>query len=131
MNWVRDEARRRKRHATLTDDDRTFDERGDPAVGRVRAAGLSTAQARPSISASCSRHSDGMDQLVDADREIIELRHHAGMSFKRHRRSVERTGRYALARHHARSANQRTTARFAVAGFEGRDGPTDDTSGGA
>lgn len=132
MNRVRDEARRRKRHATLTDDDRTFDEARRPGAGQSASAGLSngagTAADQRELFAALRL---GMDQLVDADREIIELRHHAGMSFKDIADLLNEPVGTLLARHHRALRKLRELLPDSLRrGFEGRDGPTDDTQKG-
>jgi RNA polymerase sigma-70 factor (ECF subfamily) len=88
MNRIRDEMRRRKRHAEPTDpaslatiqSPTDAREDGEPrALGNLRAA---------------------MAQLPEADREIIELRHHGGMSFKQMADLLSEPLGTLLARHH-------------------------------
>ena len=90
MNRIRDEVRRIRRHATPTDPaslvhvsgegppQRTAGE-DDASLGALRAA---------------------MDRLTEADREIIELRHHGGMSFKQMADLLGEPMGTLLARHH-------------------------------
>lgn len=87
MNRVRDEIRRLKRHADVVDPV-TFrdmhrapeDERpGEETLERLRGA---------------------LAELSDADREIIELRHHGQMSFKQMADLLEEPLGTLLARHH-------------------------------
>ncbi len=87
MNRVRDEMRRRKRHAEATDpvvfggvaDPREPEAGADPLLPKLRSA---------------------MAQLSDSDREIIELRHHGGMSFKDISQLLGEPLGTLLARHH-------------------------------
>ena len=89
MNRIRDEVRRRRRQAEPTDPE-TFSERagaGEDDVGRPTTdelAGLRIA----------------MENLTEADREIVELRHHAGMSFKAMSEMLDEPIGTLLARHH-------------------------------
>lgn len=86
MNRVRDEARRAKRQATAVDPV-MFDARaGAPATGRDE--GLT------------ARLGAAMGELSDADREIIELRHHGQMSFKQMAELLGEPTGTLLARHH-------------------------------
>lgn len=86
MNRVRDHARRLRRQAVVNDSD--------------------AVQSRP---ASPSDHADAdalarlreaMDQLTEADREIVELRHHAGLSFREIGDMLNEPLGTLLARHH-------------------------------
>lgn len=89
MNRVRDEVRRRSRHAaptdptTLAESRATVDEpeRGgdERELRQLRAA---------------------MEQLSDADREVVELRHHGQMSFKAIADLLGAPMGTVLARHH-------------------------------
>ncbi|MBO6513354.1 MAG: sigma-70 family RNA polymerase sigma factor [Phycisphaerales bacterium] len=88
MNRVRDEFRRRKRHAKPTDpthlqDTRTQDE---PSTNQPTQ----------------SNHSlkDAISQLNETDREIIELRHHGQLSFKQISELLNQPVGTLLARHH-------------------------------
>lgn len=92
MNRVRDEARRRKRHAEPTDPE---------AFGRLDRSG------RPVPDASDRADPDdltalrqAMEHLGEADREVIELRHHAGLSFKQISETLDEPLGTLLARHH-------------------------------
>ena len=92
MNRVRDECRRERRHASPTDPiaftgvtDGAPGPRGDDdAVGTDELERL--------------RHA--MESLSDADREVIELRHHGQMSFKQMAAALEEPVGTLLARHH-------------------------------
>jgi len=87
MNRVRDEFRRLKRHATPT----------DPAqLAESGAAHDRAGTDRAELSAL----RNAMDALGDADREIIELRHHAQMSFKQISAVLGEPVGTLLARHH-------------------------------
>ncbi|MEM7755231.1 MAG: sigma-70 family RNA polymerase sigma factor [Planctomycetota bacterium] len=90
LNRVRDEARRRKRRAALQEriaveprfEAGSADEHDHPdalELGRLRAA---------------------LEDLGEKDREIIELRHHAQMSFKQIAESLAEPVGTLLARHH-------------------------------
>jgi RNA polymerase sigma-70 factor (ECF subfamily) len=86
MNRIRDEARRAKRQAAPTEPEamaglagRAADDGDAEALGRLRRA---------------------MERLTESDREIIELRHHAGMSFKEMADLLAEPMGTLLARHH-------------------------------
>lgn len=89
MNRIRDEMRRLARHAAPTDplvfgavvgsSAPTDDREGLPDLARLRMA---------------------MDQLNDDDREVVELRHHGGMSFKQMAEVLDEPLGTLLARHH-------------------------------
>lgn len=87
MNRVRDEMRRRKRHAEAT----------DPAlfggVADTREHNSAEAPLLPKLRLAIA-------QLSDSDREIIELRHHGGMSFKDISQLLNEPLGTLLARHH-------------------------------
>ena len=94
MNRVRDELRRRRRQRDGKERLRLV--RGDEAAER------SAAQEKASEfgSAEIGALREAMARLADRDREIIELRHHAAMSFKQ---IADLTGEpmgTVLARHH-------------------------------
>lgn len=96
MNRIRDEARRRKRHARPM----------DPVVmSGVRAEGA-TADAGGPFSAAGDRaralHAlrAALQELPEADREVVELRHHAGMSFREMADVLNEPLGTLLARHH-------------------------------
>jgi RNA polymerase sigma-70 factor, ECF subfamily len=87
MNRIRDEMRRRKRHA----------ETADPAM----LSGV--AEEEPGTgpgSAMIGKLRGAMLELSGADREVIELRHHAGMSFKEMADLLDEPLGTLLARHH-------------------------------
>lgn len=89
MNRIRDEVRRSGRQAEATDPAEfgRFEDRGAAANGTETGAALEKLR-------------DAMRQLPDADREIIELRHHGGMSFKDMADLLEEPMGTLLARHH-------------------------------
>lgn len=95
MNRIRDEMRRRRRQATPTDpadmpervdDPAPPDVEPDPEIGRLREA---------------------LDRLGDRDRQVIELRHHAGLSFKQMADLLGEPIGTLLARHHRALAKVR------------------------
>jgi len=88
MNRVRDEVRRLKRHAVATDPDLLND-----VSDRTRSA----PSAPP---AELTNLRLAMIQLSEADREVIELRHHAGLSFAQMADVLEEPLGTLLARHH-------------------------------
>jgi RNA polymerase sigma-70 factor (ECF subfamily) len=90
MNRIRDEARRTKRQATVTDPE-TLD-----AQARGPGAATETAEQREDV-AGLRR---ALEQLSDQDREVVELRHHAGLSFKQMSEMLEEPLGTLLARHH-------------------------------
>lgn len=94
MNRIRDEIRRLRRHAEPTDPaslaelslaapeselSRPEDRASDPAIAGLRAA---------------------IERLGDADRQVVELRHHAGMSFRHIAAMLDEPLGTVLARHH-------------------------------
>ncbi len=97
MNRVRDEARRRKRQATPTDPSSLADlrlaeggEDGAADEGEIRALRAA------------------LQSLHDADREIVELRHHAALSFQQIADTLEQPLGTVLARHHRALKKLRT-----------------------
>jgi RNA polymerase sigma-70 factor (ECF subfamily) len=87
VNRIRDEVRRLKRHATPTDPV-TFD-------------GVSTAAPAQRVSETeLAALRKAMGTLSDADREIIELRHHAGLPFATIAEMLDEPIGTLLARHH-------------------------------
>lgn len=89
MNRIRDEARRAKRRAE------NFD--AEFAADGLAESGTEPAEDR---SAGIAALRSAMGQLGDADREVIELRHHAGLSFKQIADLLEEPLGTLLARHH-------------------------------
>jgi len=88
MNRVRDHVRRIKRQATVNDSDGLMQQRAAAAEG----------QAGTDDRLGALR--EAMGQLTDADREIIELRHHGELSFKQMAELLEEPVGTLLARHH-------------------------------
>ncbi|MBY0308058.1 MAG: sigma-70 family RNA polymerase sigma factor [Phycisphaerales bacterium] len=90
VNRIRDQVRSMRRNATATDDDLL-----DARVG--------TPGAQPAQGASDAALSDlrrCVAQLGDSDRQVIELRHHAGMSFAAMAALLNEPLGTLLARHH-------------------------------
>lgn len=95
-NRVRDAARKAKRAGV--------------AMDRVRDSGDAPGRASRSEPASPDEHSalrDAIDALSDADRDVIELRHHCGMSFKTIAATLGEPLGTVLARHHRALAKLR------------------------
>jgi RNA polymerase sigma-70 factor, ECF subfamily len=85
MNRVRDEVRRQHRQAELRD---------PSTLGHLAAKAEHT---EPAEVASLRR---ALAKLPDADREVVELRHHGGMSFKQMVELLNEPLGTLLARHH-------------------------------
>jgi RNA polymerase sigma-70 factor, ECF subfamily len=93
MNRIRDEVRRSRRQA----------EPADPSTfGSVAAKGDPTEAGAQGSGAPDQLHSlrRAMEKLSEADREIVELRHHAGLSFKQMADLLSEPIGTLLARHH-------------------------------
>jgi RNA polymerase sigma-70 factor (ECF subfamily) len=88
MNRVRDEVRRLKRHAVATDPD-LLNDASDHSRTKESATPTDLTALRLA-----------MGQLSDSDREVIELRHHAGLSFAQIADTLEEPLGTLLARHH-------------------------------
>lgn len=89
MNRVRDEMRRLKRHAAPT----------DPAVLVERSPAADADHGRADEHDLESLRG-AMDELSETDREVVALRHHAGMSFKQIAEMLGEPLGTVLARHH-------------------------------
>jgi RNA polymerase sigma-70 factor, ECF subfamily len=89
MNRIRDEVRRSGRQAEATD---------PSEFGRFEASGAGANGAE--TGAALERLREAMRHLPDADREIVELRHHGGMSFKDMAELLDEPMGTLLARHH-------------------------------
>lgn len=88
INRVRDELRRLKRHATPTDPE---------VIGQTtQAAAANDAADTDTI----DRLRSAMLSLSDPDREVIELRHHGGLSFAQIADMLQEPLGTLLARHH-------------------------------
>lgn len=91
MNRIRDEIRRERRHAVPTDP-ANFGGLGgtDPDVDRIGTGNAG----------ELSQLRQAMGELSDADREVIELRHHGELSFKQMAEMLDEPMGTLLARHH-------------------------------
>lgn len=89
MNRLRDEMRRRKRHAISMEGGTLADLATRPAEGRTAV--------EPSVRAALT---EAMASLGEADREVISLRHIGGMSFQQMADTLEEPLGTLLARHH-------------------------------
>lgn len=94
MNRIRDEVRRSSRRAT-TSDPAVLEGRGDPAL-----ISMPETAAGSDPRGEYRRLALAIDQLQEADREIIDLRHRAGMSFKDMADLLNEPLGTLLARHH-------------------------------
>lgn len=95
MNRLRDEMRRRKRHASPMDEAPMAslavpDPRSEPGQGAGRGTDAGTARILR----------DAIASLNEADREIINLRHVGGLSFKQLADALNEPLGTLLARHH-------------------------------
>lgn len=92
MNRVRDEMRRSKHRPEAT----------DPAVfgGVEESRGGEEPGESGETELRLSRLREAMARLPDSDREVIELRHHGGMSFKQMADLLDEPLGTLLARHH-------------------------------
>jgi RNA polymerase sigma-70 factor (ECF subfamily) len=90
MNRVRDTVRRAKRRP----------ETHDPAALEVQPDRAGAASEESVEAGSLLRLRDAMAGLSEADREVIEMRHHGGMSFKQMSEVLEEPVGTLLARHH-------------------------------
>ena len=88
MNRLRDEVRRVKRQAVPTDPEQMS--------SRAAAGQNSGGETAPAL----ERLREAMADLPPADREIIELRHHGGLSFKQLADLLDEPVGTLLARHH-------------------------------
>jgi RNA polymerase sigma-70 factor (ECF subfamily) len=89
MNRVRDEGRRVRRQHTFSDSEARLEVVAAPAMAGARDSRDSMEALRRAIGT-----------LPEADREIIELRHHGGMSFKQIAELLDEPIGTLLARHH-------------------------------
>jgi len=90
MNRIRDEVRRVKRHA----------ETMDPETMAASMASTRVAEPEADLPENLRALRQAMGHLSDADREIVELRHHAGLSFKQMAELLSEPIGTLLARHH-------------------------------
>ncbi len=98
LNRFRDEMRRRRRQAVPTD--------SDHLAARPAAEPPAAPDWAPMASADALRRA--LNQLNDADREIIELRHRAGLSFRQIADVLDQPLGTVLARQHRALAKLRT-----------------------
>jgi len=89
MNRIRDEVRRARRQAEPT----------DPA-SLNSAAPVDGVESERDLPENLLALRKAMEQLSDADREVVELRHHAGLSFKQIADLLSEPLGTLLARHH-------------------------------
>jgi len=91
MNRIRDEARRAKHRAIAT----------DPSMLTAASDNSGRAEGpRRSSAGELDRLRQAMGHLSDSDREMVELRHHGGLSFKQIADLLEEPMGTLLARHH-------------------------------
>ncbi len=95
MNRIRDEMRRQRRHADPTDPT-SFAEREDGGDVRQRGGGSDAGAGAGELEAL----RDAMGSLGDDDRQVIELRHQGGLSFKQIAEVLDEPLGTVLARHH-------------------------------
>jgi len=93
MNRIRDHIRRVRRQPVYADSE---------VVAAAAGAGTSfgSSEVEVSDSSKLERLREAVQGLSDADREVIELRHHGGMSFKQMADVLEEPLGTLLARHH-------------------------------
>ena len=89
MNRLRDEMRRRKRHAIPTEESTL-----------VGLAGAGKREPERPDRESAGRILAGVDRLPESDREILFLRHVSGLSFKELSEALDTPVGTLLARHH-------------------------------
>ena len=99
MNRVRDEARRRKRHARPTDPSTLVD---------LRLAGDDAGDKDGPDANELGRLREALGQLNEADRHVVELRHHGALSFQQIADALEEPLGTVLARHHRALKKLRT-----------------------
>ena len=94
VNRVRDEIRRQRRHSETVDTDMLADVAAVPA----EKGGSGGGESGPSEAMEGLR--SAMAELPDADRHVVELRHHAGLSFAQIAELLAEPLGTLLARHH-------------------------------
>ena len=92
MNRVRDEIRRLRRHAAPTDPEQ-FERSEAREQGPTQVDESASVLALPQLRVA-------MQELSDADREVVELRHHGGLSFNQISDMLKEPLGTVLARHH-------------------------------
>ncbi len=100
MNRLRDELRRQRRQATPTNPDNM--------AGIASEGSRRDADNRDELNEQFEALKEAVAQLPEQDREIVELRHHAGMSFKRIAQMLDEPIGTLLARHHRALKKLRT-----------------------
>lgn len=110
MNRLRDEMRRRKRQARAA---------GDEVLDAAPAARAGRHGASVSAEETAARLRQAMERLPEADRELVDLRHIGGMSFKALSDYFEEPVGTLLARHHR--ALRKLRAMLEDAGVEAGD----------
>lgn len=93
MNRVRDEIRRGRRHAAPTDPEQLNMVAAGPRGGAAEGSGTEACEALGELRRA-------MEQLGDVDREVVELRHHGGLSFNQMAEMLDEPLGTLLARHH-------------------------------
>ncbi len=91
MNRLRDEKRRSKRQATPTD---------PGVIGAIDPRRAEFAETSDSAGQLRERMREALETLSEADRTVIELRHHAGLEFKQISAILSQPVGTVLARHH-------------------------------
>jgi RNA polymerase sigma-70 factor (ECF subfamily) len=107
MNRLRDDARRRRRHAKPAGENEVLEGLAGPAPDR--SAGRADAEELAALRAAVA-------QLSESDREVIDLRHVGGMSFKQMAEHLGEPLGTLLARHHRALAKLRAILEGAAAG---------------
>jgi RNA polymerase sigma-70 factor (ECF subfamily) len=94
VNRVRDEIRRQRRHSETVDSEMLADVAAAPVEkGEVGGGGGGPSEAMEGLRSA-------MAELPEADRHIVELRHHAGLSFAQMAELLAEPLGTLLARHH-------------------------------
>lgn len=88
MNRLRDHVRRVRRRGATSDE------------AAIEAASATNEDGRGASAAELEKLRAAMEQLAPADREIVELRHHGGLSFKQIAEMLGEPLGTLLARHH-------------------------------
>ena len=105
MNRLRDDARRRRRHARSVGDLEALDAMADRAAGGGGTSGAAASGAggsgAPGLSAEeSSALREAMSRLSPSDRQVVDLRHVGGLSFKQMSEMLGEPLGTLLARHH-------------------------------
>ena len=112
MNRLRDELRRQRRQAAPT----------DPAT-LTGISGVDADADRGDRSEEIDALRAAVARLADPDREIIELRHHAGLSFKQIAQTLDEPIGTLLARHHRALKKLRSLMEAEAPAHEALTGP--------